>query len=207
MGFPRSPNNHSRTTLESDIIIGVLDSGICTESDSFSDEGFASPPERWKGNCPFNFTCNNKIIGARYYRGNGDFKEGEIKYPIDSEGHGTLVASIAAGLKVVKTSFYGLSKDTARGDVPSAWIAVYKVGGGMDVLMQRYSLHLMMQLQMVWTLSLSQLGEIHRIILTISTIPLPLGQTYHIPCMRPLTMTKNYGKIVAGPQLYMVVIH
>ena len=49
-----------RTTVESDIIIGVLDSGISPESDSFKDEGFGPPPSKWKGTCQAvsNFTCN-----------------------------------------------------------------------------------------------------------------------------------------------------
>ena len=45
---------------ESDVIIGMLDSGIWPESESFSDEGFGPPPRKWKGICQTdgNFTCN-----------------------------------------------------------------------------------------------------------------------------------------------------
>ncbi|KAK3034946.1 hypothetical protein RJ639_032346 [Escallonia herrerae] len=59
MGFPQQVN---RTTLESDIIIGVLDTGIWPESNSFKDEGFGPPPSRWKGACQTtNFTCNKTM--------------------------------------------------------------------------------------------------------------------------------------------------
>lgn len=47
-----------RSTLESDIVIGVLDTGIWPESEAFNDQGFVSPPSKWKGSCPPDFRCN-----------------------------------------------------------------------------------------------------------------------------------------------------
>ncbi|XP_016650123.1 PREDICTED: cucumisin-like [Prunus mume] len=121
--------NVKRSTVESDIIVGVIDSGVWPESASFSDAGFGPPPKKWKGTCQgsSNFTCNNKIIGARYYRNSEPFVKGDIKSPRDSGGHGTHTASTAAGNLVSKASLFGLGSGTARGGVPSARIAVYKV--------------------------------------------------------------------------------
>ncbi|CAN0840137.1 unnamed protein product [Linum grandiflorum] len=120
--------NVRRTTVESDIVVGMLDTGIWPESESFSDEGYGPPPLNWKGSCQSsNFTCNNKIIGARYYRGNKTLPETDIQSARDNEGHGTHTSSIAAGNLVTPASLHGLASGTARGGVPSARIAVYKI--------------------------------------------------------------------------------
>ncbi|XP_059664437.1 subtilisin-like protease SBT4.3 isoform X2 [Cornus florida] len=109
--------------VESDVIVGVFDSGIWPESESFNDEGFGPPPVKWKGTCRGgkNFTCNNKIIGAQY------FPPDEANSARDFDGHGSHTASTAAGNKVADVSFYGLAQGNARGGVPSARIAAYKV--------------------------------------------------------------------------------
>lgn len=117
---PRSP------VIESDIIIGVIDSGIWPESESFSDQGFGPIPSKWKGVCDGgdDFTCNRKIIGARMYSIDQlDFSAR------DTTGHGTHVSSIAAGNEVKYANYYGLAQGTARGGVPSARLAVYKACG------------------------------------------------------------------------------
>ncbi|KAK8615278.1 hypothetical protein V6N13_069055 [Hibiscus sabdariffa] len=118
MGFNQTVKRNP--TAESNVVIGVLDSGIWPESDSFSDEGFGPPPKKWKGSCKGgqNFTCNNKLIGARDYTGDS---------ARDKQGHGSHTASTAAGNHIVNASFYGLAEGTARGGVPSARIAAYKV--------------------------------------------------------------------------------
>ncbi|XP_028792841.1 subtilisin-like protease SBT4.6 [Neltuma alba] len=106
-------------SAESDVIIGFLDTGIWPESESFTDKGFGPPPKKWRGTCAGgkNFTCNNKVIGARFY------KEDSAR---DNAGHGSHTASTAAGNNVNGASFYGIAEGTARGGVPSARIAVYK---------------------------------------------------------------------------------
>ncbi|XP_060671702.1 cucumisin [Ziziphus jujuba] len=126
IGFPQ---NVKRSTMESNIIIGVFDTGIWPESKSFDDKGFGPPPTKWKGTCQVsaNFTCSNKIIGAKYYKSDGFFDKGDLKSPRDSEGHGTHTASTAGGGLVNMASQLGFGLGTARGGVPSARIAVYKV--------------------------------------------------------------------------------
>ena len=46
MGFP---SNVNRATFESDIIIGMFDTGIWPELESFNDQGFGPPPKKMEG--------------------------------------------------------------------------------------------------------------------------------------------------------------
>ncbi|KAH9615667.1 hypothetical protein KSS87_018851 [Heliosperma pusillum] len=117
MGFT---SDVERSSVESDIIIGVIDTGIWPESESFNDQGFGPPPAKWKGYCDTsnNFTCN---------KADGNVTANGIASPRDSSGHGTHTASTAAGGAVIDASFLGLGQGTARGGVPSARIATYKV--------------------------------------------------------------------------------
>ncbi|MQL89324.1 hypothetical protein Taro_021891 [Colocasia esculenta] len=127
-------------TVESDVIVGMLDTGISPESKSFDDTGYGPPPSKWKGTCQTssNFKCNNKIVGSRVYH-TVPTQSGDVESPMDTLGHGTHTASTVAGRQVAGVDLYGLAKGTARGGVPSARIAVYKVCwidgcGGADIL-------------------------------------------------------------------------
>ncbi|KAL3634164.1 hypothetical protein CASFOL_021218 [Castilleja foliolosa] len=125
-----------------DVIIGVVDSGIWPESPSFNDDGMTEIPARWKGICQtgeqFNSTlCNKKIIGVRYFNEGLRAETPDIiltDSARDHGGHGTHVASIAAGNYVNNVSFFGYAPGTARGVAPRARIAVYKVNwpGGVS---------------------------------------------------------------------------
>ncbi|XP_021910013.1 subtilisin-like protease SBT4.11 [Carica papaya] len=76
---------------ESDLIVGVFDTGIWPESESFKDGGFG-PPRKWKGICQ-NITCYNKLVGARFYY-TGDISLAEERTIVDIDGRGTHTASL-----------------------------------------------------------------------------------------------------------------
>ncbi|CAN1134467.1 Subtilisin-like protease SBT4.15 [Linum perenne] len=118
--------------VETDIIVGMLDTGIYMDAPAFNDDGFGPPPKKWKGSCQpgANFTgCNKKVIGARAYDANskGPPQPRPPLTPLDMEGHGTHTASTVAGVPVRGASLYGIGEGTARGGVPSARLAIYKV--------------------------------------------------------------------------------
>ncbi|KAJ1397173.1 Peptidase S8/S53 domain [Sesbania bispinosa] len=125
-----------------DIIVGVLDTGVWPESESFQEDPSIGPiPSTWKGECVegerFDPTaaCNNKLIGARYYLKGFEQEYGplnttenfEYQSPRDFVGHGTHTASTAVGSIVEDASFFDIGKGTARGGAPRARLAVYKV--------------------------------------------------------------------------------
>nr|GEY56608.1 subtilisin-like protease SBT5.3 [Tanacetum cinerariifolium] len=126
--------------IKSDVIVGVVDTGVWPESDSFNDYGLGPVPTKFKGECVpgQNFTrsmCNRKIIGSRYYYEayeaiNGPLESFNLTFfrsARDTEGHGTHTSSTVAGSKVSNISLYGLGTGNATGGVPSARLSIYKV--------------------------------------------------------------------------------
>ncbi|KAA8515978.1 hypothetical protein F0562_019157 [Nyssa sinensis] len=124
------PQTARRKKMESNIIVALLDTGITPESESFKDDGFDPPPDKWKATCHHhaNFSgCNRKIIGAKYFKLDNDPDPDDILSPVDVDGHGTHTSSTLAGNLVANANLFGLAKGIARGAVPSARVAMYKV--------------------------------------------------------------------------------
>ncbi|MFQ5859476.1 MAG: S8 family serine peptidase, partial [Anaerolineae bacterium] len=122
------------------VIFGVIDSGIWPEHPSFADDGtYPSPPARWRGGCQQpdddsrGYTCNDKLIGIQYFLDayvaeHGGY-DGLFHSGRDDNGHGTHVASTAAGNESVSFSLPEVEPGTISGIAPRAHVAVYKVCG------------------------------------------------------------------------------
>ncbi|CAM0145381.1 unnamed protein product [Urochloa decumbens] len=113
------------------VIIGFVDSGIWPESASFDDAGLGPVRPSWKGRCDdgerFNASmCNNKLVGARFFTARTSLVRDDFLSPRDKAGHGTHVASTAAGAEVPGAGIFGFARGVARGVAPKARVAMYK---------------------------------------------------------------------------------
>ncbi|HEX3264392.1 MAG TPA: S8 family serine peptidase [Candidatus Limnocylindrales bacterium] len=124
------------------MIVGVLDTGFWPESPSFAPLPEPRPDQatidaKWSGTCDEgsdpnpdnNITCNNKVIGARWYDAGGLSASvpDEFHSPRDRNLHGSHTASTAAGDEATAV-INGLTVGTASGMAPAARLAIYKIG-------------------------------------------------------------------------------
>jgi subtilisin family serine protease len=124
------------------MIVGVLDTGFWPENPSFAPlpeprPDAAAIAAKWNGICDVgsdpdpanNITCNNKVIGARWYDEGGLSSSVPDEYlsPRDRNLHGSHTASTAAGGPAA-ASINGLSVGTVSGMAPAARLAIYKIG-------------------------------------------------------------------------------
>ncbi|KAL8500165.1 hypothetical protein ACS0TY_019957 [Phlomoides rotata] len=137
LGLQQGKGLWDAQNLASDVIIGVVDTGIWPEHPSFSGSGIPPVPPHWKGKCKRGpkfaaSNCNKKLIGARaFFKGYeaiaGRINEtSDYRSPRDSQGHGTHTASTAGGNLVRGASLFGLGKGSAAGMKYTARIAAYK---------------------------------------------------------------------------------
>ena len=126
------------------VIVGVVDSGIWPENPAFAPLSEPRPDAatiaaKWSGTCDTGqasdpgatIACNNKLIGARYYKdgieaGGGQVEDFEFLSPRDYGGHGSHTSSTAAGNFGVAASINGFNVGTTSGVAPAARIAMYK---------------------------------------------------------------------------------
>ncbi len=122
------------------MIIGVLDSGIWPENPMFAALPTPRPDqavidEKWNGTCVAGedpnpadrVTCNNKLIGARYYPAGNTIRPEEYLSPRDFNGHGSHTSSTAGGNNNVTAVINGVEVGKTSGMAPAARLAMYKV--------------------------------------------------------------------------------
>lgn len=129
-------------------IVGVIDTGIWPENDSFADpdlngNAYDAPPGTYAcdlgstradgSDLGYDFQCNNKLIGAyRFmatYEANSGLIDTEFTSARDDDGHGSHTASTAAGNSNVTATVLGSNFGIISGVAPRAQIIAYKALG------------------------------------------------------------------------------
>jgi subtilisin family serine protease len=141
------------------VVIGIVDGGVWPENGAYADRVdnanvptfdasgtiAYTAPAGWNGTCQTGegFTvshCNNKLIGARYYKAGFDASGKTLHWtefvsPRDSiggtnvghGGHGSHTSSTAGGNKGVQATLNGIPMGSVSGMAPRARLAMYKV--------------------------------------------------------------------------------
>lgn len=116
-------------------VVGVVDSGIWADSPLFASvPGLGRAPRDFNGICQpgegwTEDTCDPKLVGARWFVegfGRDRVRSTASLSAHDDAGHGTQVASIAAGNAGVSVAIAGESLGPFSGVAPQARVAVYK---------------------------------------------------------------------------------
>ena len=117
------------------VVVGLVDSGLWPDSPVFADvRGLGRAPGRFRGACATGpgwgaDVCDRKIVGAHWYVdgfGSDRLRTNASLSPLDDSGHGTLVASVAAGNSGVTVRVPGQRVGLYSGAAPQARLAVYK---------------------------------------------------------------------------------
>ena len=111
------------------VIVGILDSGIWPENPSFGPLPLPRPDakvinKKWHGTCDPGVeepvSCNNKLLGTRYYNASGLALDHEFLSPRDFNGHGSHTSSTAAGNNNIPATINGGSVGNVSGMAPVA---------------------------------------------------------------------------------------
>ncbi|THV41447.1 S8 family serine peptidase [Glycomyces buryatensis] len=124
------------------VIVGILDTGVWPENPSLAPLPEPRPDQdvidaKWNGECvegededpANNITCNNKLIGARWFDTRGVSADGYAS-PRDQNSHGTHTATTAAGNYQTDVTLDGEEFGTVSGMAPAARVSSYKVCWG-----------------------------------------------------------------------------
>ncbi len=110
-------------------VIGVVDSGLDSSGPAFAETTRLGPrPSSFTGECT-TAGCSSKVVALRHFIdafGVDNLRSGAATTAHDDQGHGTMVAALAAGNPATPT---GRARRVAKqfaGAAPDARIAVYK---------------------------------------------------------------------------------
>lgn len=119
----------------SGVVIGFVDSGLAPDSPLFADvPGLGTDTGDYSGECATGdgwsaSSCNRKVVGAGWWVagfGADRVRSSESLSPLDVVGHGTQVASVAAGNSDVSVRVDNRTMGNFGGVAPRARIAPYK---------------------------------------------------------------------------------